>query len=43
MRPNNNSLIIKQGQGLLVPPQGFRYYSEPYPLSCLVDTDNATR
>ena len=39
-KQNNNSLVIKQNQGPLVPPQGLQY-SEPYPLSCCADTEVA--
>ena len=43
-RPNNNNLAIKQSQGLQFLLKSNKEYSEPYPLSCLVDTETpATR
>ena len=42
-RPNNNDVFNKHSQGPLVPSQGLQKYSEPYPVSCLIDTGNPTR
>ena len=39
---NNNSLVTKQSQGSLFPPQGLQY-SEPRPVSCLIDTETPTK
>ena len=36
-------LVSKHGQGHSVPSQGLWKYSEPYPMSCLVDTETPTR
>ena len=39
-RLNNNNAVLKHGQGLLVFFKSYRWYSEPHPVSCLINSKN---